>query len=151
SRCAAARNESSLSKRGAARARTRSGPLNPVLSCHEMSRRAKPPHADHQLGIHTTRPVPLEGLDIDGDNAVHGNRYEPTPYGVLEDMFTELDLDYPRFAFVDLGSGKGRILCLAAAYPFRRVIGVEFSRELHAIAKTNLAALPASWKKAREV
>src|SRR5262245_6350419 len=36
--------------------------------------------------------------------------------------------------FVDLGSGKGKALFLAAAYPFRRIVGVELSPRLHRIA-----------------
>lgn len=43
-----------------------------------------------------------------------------------------------RFAFVDLGSGKGKALMLAANYPFREIIGVELSPRLHAIAQSNL-------------
>jgi hypothetical protein len=30
------------------------------------------------------------------------------------------------FNFIDLGSGKGRVLLMAADYPFKRIIGVEF-------------------------
>lgn len=114
-------------------------------------KKSRPPRADHELGIHTTRPVQLFTLDITSKNAVHGNRYEPTPYGVLEDMLLELDLDFPSLTFLDLGSGKGRILCLAARYPFRAVIGVEFAPRLHAAALENLAALPAGFRRAREV
>ena len=41
----------------------------------------------------------------------------------------------------DLGAGKGRIVVEAARrYPLRRVIGVEYSAELTAIARRNLAA-----------
>jgi SAM-dependent methyltransferase len=41
--------------------------------------------------------------------------------------------------FVDLGSGKGRVVMLAARYPFARVIGVELSEQLNEIARRNLA------------
>jgi predicted RNA methylase len=40
--------------------------------------------------------------------------------------------------FVDLGSGKGRALMLAAKYGFRKVIGIEFSGALCAVARDNL-------------
>jgi tRNA1(Val) A37 N6-methylase TrmN6 len=46
-------------------------------------------------------------------------------------------LDPDKFAFIDLGSGKGRALFLAAAYPFKRIIGVEYAPELHEIAMRN--------------
>lgn|SRR5262249_53054176 len=47
------------------------------------------------------------------------------------------------FTFVDIGSGKGRALLLAAEHPFRRIIGIELLPELHAIAKQNVADLHA--------
>jgi len=43
------------------------------------------------------------------------------------------------FTFIDLGSGKGRVLLMAADYPFRRIIGVEFMPELHRAAQKNIA------------
>jgi len=43
------------------------------------------------------------------------------------------------FTFIDLGSGKGRVLLMAADYPFKRIIGVEFMPELHRAAQKNIA------------
>jgi hypothetical protein len=42
------------------------------------------------------------------------------------------------FTFVDLGSGKGRVLLMAAQYGFKRIVGVEFMPEWHRIAETNI-------------
>lgn len=39
--------------------------------------------------------------------------------------------------FVDLGCGKGRVVLVAAQQPFRRVVGIEISSELAAIARDN--------------
>jgi SAM-dependent methyltransferase len=45
-----------------------------------------------------------------------------------------------RDVFLDLGSGMGRaVLEAAGTYPFARVVGIEFSQELHEIAQQNLA------------
>lgn len=45
-----------------------------------------------------------------------------------------------RDVFIDIGSGMGRAVLEAAAfYPFARVIGVELSEQLHAIAQQNFA------------
>jgi SAM-dependent methyltransferase len=41
------------------------------------------------------------------------------------------------YSFVDVGAGKGRALLLAAELPFRKVIGVELSKELARIAQKN--------------
>jgi SAM-dependent methyltransferase len=46
----------------------------------------------------------------------------------------------PDDVFVDLGSGKGRILLAAARYPFGRVIGVELAESLNEVAKANVDA-----------
>ena len=46
--------------------------------------------------------------------------------------------DYSQYTFIDVGSGKGRVLFVAAEYPFRKVIGVEFSNALHDDAVANL-------------
>src|ERR1700692_1715349 len=43
------------------------------------------------------------------------------------------------YSFVDVGSGKGRALLLAAELPFRKVIGVELSEELVRISQRNVA------------
>ena len=42
------------------------------------------------------------------------------------------------YTLIDIGSGKGRIMFLAAEYPFRRIVGVESVRELHAAAELNI-------------
>jgi SAM-dependent methyltransferase len=45
-----------------------------------------------------------------------------------------------RDVFLDLGSGMGRVVFLAALhYPFKRVVGVELSPDLHRIAEGNIA------------
>jgi cyclopropane fatty-acyl-phospholipid synthase-like methyltransferase len=46
--------------------------------------------------------------------------------------------DYSKYTLIDMGSGKGRVLFIAAEYPFRKVIGVEFSNALHEEALANL-------------
>jgi len=51
------------------------------------------------------------------------------------------------FSFVDVGAGKGRALLLASELPFRKVIGVELSKELAHIAAWNIAR----WKRERRV
>jgi SAM-dependent methyltransferase len=57
----------------------------------------------------------------------------------FETLMKLLQIWWEDFIFVDFGSGKGRALLLASEYPFRRIIGVEFARELHAAAQVNIA------------
>lgn len=42
------------------------------------------------------------------------------------------------YTFIDVGSGKGRAMMLATAFPFHEIIGVEMNRSLAQIATTNL-------------
>lgn len=69
--------------------------------------------------------------------------YQPTEPGLFHEMLAALEheagLNFSDFTFVDLGSGKGRTLLMAADYPFRRVVGVELLPSLHAIAQKNIA------------
>jgi SAM-dependent methyltransferase len=67
-----------------------------------------------------------------------GTPYQPCDPELFRDMVGKLGIDYARFTFVDLGSGKGRALLLAAEYPFRRIVGVEWMPELHRIAQENI-------------
>jgi SAM-dependent methyltransferase len=59
--------------------------------------------------------------------------------------------DYSEYTFVDVGSGKGRMLFVAAEYPFRRVIGVEFATDLHELAQANIARYRHAGQRCREI
>ena len=98
---------------------------------------------DRAHGIDTTSDIPLHRLAIDSPNIQHGVQYGPTPRGKFAHLIAHLDamgFDYPQYTFLDFGSGKGRALLLASERPFRRIIGVEFSGQLVAAARENLAA-----------
>ena len=56
----------------------------------------------------------------------------------------ELSVNFEDYVFIDFGSGKGRALFLAADYPFSKIIGIEFSPELHAAALRNIGTYTSS-------
>jgi hypothetical protein len=66
--------------------------------------------------------------------------YQGTDAAELRGVFDELSasLDFADYTFLDLGSGKGRALLVAAEYAFRSVVGVEHSSMLHEIAEKNI-------------
>ena len=66
--------------------------------------------------------------------------YQPTDPAAFAEMMASLPIDFRQFTFVDLGSGKGRTLLMAAEYPFRRIVGVEILPELHRVAEENVRA-----------
>jgi hypothetical protein len=113
--------------------------------------RERSPRSDRDLGIRTAGKLRVDALSGIGDNRAHAKDYEPTPFGVLEDMLLDLPIARERFTFVDLGSGKGRMLCVAAGLGFRAALGVESSPHLHSIACANIAALPARWRRSKRV
>lgn len=96
---------------------------------------------DRILGANTGEKVSPAELAVDSPNAEHGLEYAATPGLLFRMILGELGADFPGYTFVDFGSGKGRIVCLAALYPFHEVIGVEFARSLHDVAVQNIAAL----------
>jgi SAM-dependent methyltransferase len=46
--------------------------------------------------------------------------------------------NYSQYTFIDVGSGKGRLLFVAAEFPFRKAQGVEFVIDLHEQACDNI-------------
>jgi SAM-dependent methyltransferase len=97
---------------------------------------------DVRHGTDTRRLIELEHLDIASDNKTFGMRYEVTRARPLKKLFARLDLPKDG-VFVDFGSGKGRVLMMAAELGFDRIVGVEFSHELCDIARKNLAVFQA--------
>lgn len=72
-------------------------------------------------------------------SASHSNRYVAIVPRMFYRMIASLPIQYRDFTFVDIGSGKGRALLMAAKWPFRRILGVELSPKLHLIAQRNIA------------
>jgi hypothetical protein len=65
--------------------------------------------------------------------------YQPTEPALFQEMMAHLEVNFQDFTFVDIGSGKGRVLLMAADYPFRRILGIELFFALHQVAQENLA------------
>ncbi|HTM09968.1 MAG TPA: class I SAM-dependent methyltransferase [Verrucomicrobiae bacterium] len=95
---------------------------------------------DRRHGVDTTGFIEPEDLGAPEANAQETGGYEPTPRAAFRRIIKNLGLDYERYTFVDMGSGKGAVLLYAADFPFQEIIGVEFSPALNRIAERNLAA-----------
>lgn len=83
--------------------------------------------------------VPLSTLDVVGQNKSLGSMYFPTLPKSLHSLFGRLKHLDPLTTFIDVGCGKGIALLVASRYRFKKIVGVEFSRELCQIANRNLA------------
>ncbi|TWG96741.1 hypothetical protein L598_002500000490 [Mesorhizobium sp. J18] len=93
---------------------------------------------DNEYGTDTGGVIPLWKLQIDSPHSNEGVRYQTLEAGLLRELIGSLPIRHEDFVYVDLGSGKGRSLLIASEYPFRKVIGVEFSQELDVIANRNI-------------
>jgi hypothetical protein len=98
---------------------------------------------DEKYGTETRGLRDIHSLDVIVlPTARYAERYEPSSAELVRSQLEKLQIDYKRFTFIDFGSGKGRVLLVAAGFPFKEVVGIEFSRELHEIALQNIARIP---------
>ena len=89
-----------------------------------------------RYGIKTTGWVSEEKLGFTpGDGRLH---YTALPYASIKRLLSTVAPNSQKDVFVDWGSGMGRVLVLASAYPYRKVLGVEYSPDLCAAAERNL-------------
>lgn len=97
---------------------------------------------DQQWGVATDGGEDIGDLVIaERAHYRHAVRYQPTTPEVFAAALAACPIPYEGTTFVDLGSGKGRALLMATAYPFHRIIGVEFAADLVAIARANIRRL----------
>jgi SAM-dependent methyltransferase len=89
---------------------------------------------ERRLGVRTSGDIGLEELGIAADGRV---QYRPVGWLLLRRILPPSAVTTDD-VFLDIGSGMGRAVVLAAAYPFRRVIGVELSTRLVDIARDNV-------------
>jgi len=77
--------------------------------------------------------------------------YQPMDGELFSEMLNALGIDYSEFTFLDIGSGKGRALLMASAYPFQRILGIELLPELNDIAEDNILRFPSSEQRCKRV
>ena len=106
---------------------------------------------DLSYGVETCSQVRLSQLNIPGNNWRYGNKYEALTEEEFNRVLCGITPPYEDHVFVDLGSGKGRAIVLASVLPFKKVVGVEFSGELTAIAKRNLYLFPPARRKCQDI
>lgn len=91
---------------------------------------------ERRNGIETSTVVELGRLGI---AAPERGYYKPAPWLTLRRALPRGSVG-PADVFIDFGSGMGRIVFQAAiGYPFKRVIGLELSTQLHKVAEANIA------------
>ena len=93
---------------------------------------------DKKHNVETAQEVRLHELKIDSPNLKHGVFYAGTDPKSFRPILDRLKINFEDFVFIDLGSGKGRALLMAAERPFKKIVGVEFAPELTDVAQKNI-------------
>jgi hypothetical protein len=95
---------------------------------------------DRRYGVDTASEVALAEVGIAGADIERGHgQYRPVWSDAFHEAMRSVHVDFRQFTFVDYGSGKGKALFLASAYPFVEIVGIEFAQPLHEIALRNIA------------
>jgi SAM-dependent methyltransferase len=103
---------------------------------------------DREHGVKTEYTIRLEDLDV-ANKADFCVDYGPTDTPAMERMLNALPIAHENFVFIDLGCGMGRALLMASEFPFKKIIGVEFSSELHRAAQHNTLNFKSERQKCR--
>jgi hypothetical protein len=93
----------------------------------------------------------LSDLDIASPNWIDGNDYAAIDPERFRRVISSFDIAFEDFTFIDFGSGKGRALLLASEFPFRRILGLEFSPELHRVVMGNIQRYSSATQKCRNI
>lgn len=94
---------------------------------------------DATFGVETSSTLENWEVEEATDRSLqHNSRYSPTPVRTIRQVLATVPLNYENAAFIDFGSGKGRALLAAAEFPFKRIVGVDYSSQLCAIARVNI-------------
>lgn len=87
--------------------------------------------------IDQTLHIQTEGIQVNGKDTYHNHRYEPTPYEVLDQVFSSYPLQ-KEDVLVDFGCGKGRLNFYLHDRFGCSTVGIEFSKDYYDDACNNL-------------
>lgn len=82
---------------------------------------------ERQFGIDTAAVIQPEELGYAPD----ATGYDPISYANMDAILDSLTIDSKQDVFVDIGSGLGRAVFMAATRPFKKVIGIELNHDLY--------------------
>jgi hypothetical protein len=106
---------------------------------------------DWRHNVRTCGVASLDGLTITGDNANHGVFFYPSHPKFLAEVCSKLDIDYTRYAFIDLGSGKGGPLLVASLFPFSEIVGLNSQKSYTKLPPENIRTFRSSSQKCKNI
>ena len=80
----------------------------------------------------------LRNQKIESSNLSHASIYQGSNYFIIEKAFEYLKNEHANNNILDFGSGKGRIMVVAAHYGFKNISGIDFSESLCREAEYNI-------------
>ena len=93
---------------------------------------------ERKYGINT---IGIDNLStLDENQTEHATIYMPAIYPVLELVFQQINVAHISH-LLDIGSGKGRAICVAAAKGCKKVSGIDISKSLCMDALQNLSII----------
>lgn len=89
---------------------------------------------ERYYGVNTAGSITKEKLGYTGDSL----NYISIPYGHIVKMLNHLPLKKSNSVLLEYGCGKGRAVVCAAAYNYKKIIGIELSDFLITMGKDNI-------------
>ncbi len=106
---------------------------------------------ERKYNINTSRLDDLKHVIVKGNNRKDAEIYQGASYYMLEKIFTQLRKLNAPDDIIDVGSGKGRVMVVAAHYGFTTITGIDFALALCREAENNCMVISrlfplAKWK-----
>ena len=111
---------------------------NPRLALFTVIREIR---GEKKYGINSMPIDDLTLLNVEGSNKDHASIYQGANYYLLEKAFDYLVEAGASGDLVDFGSGKGRIMIVAAHYGFKQITGIDFAPALCNMARKNIDSI----------
>src|SRR5258708_7681217 len=102
--------------------------------------------------VDTATELSLEAAGVPLADVARGNGvYRALTQDVFRAAMDAVKIDARAFTFVDIGSGKGKVLLMASDLPFKRIIGIEYALGLHEVAVRNVATYRSESQQCTEI
>jgi tetratricopeptide (TPR) repeat protein len=111
---------------------------NPVIQWYEKVFALRAEEFDRKNNIDTAGIIYQSDIRMDNKNQTYATCYQGSDILLFNNALSPLKINFRDYTFIDFGSGKGKALFLASAYSFGKIIGVEFSEALTAVAQDNI-------------
>lgn len=82
--------------------------------------------------------IPLNFLKISSANKINGISYQGSKYYYVKLAFRNLPVDFTQSFLIDFGSGKGNVLLMSHRLGFKKILGIEFAKDLVLASKKTL-------------